>query len=210
MSIKAIFTVLKHSAPLLLVVLLTGAAWLLVITGYNVGHQIAKSQGDAALAALNERHQAELAASLSAAFESAKNSAKETRENQRRANQLAAELIDTQQQYRHTTDQLKQEIRRVSRAHASQRNHLSLGAEHVEPEWVRLYNAALGYTGANSDAVQRSGHSRRTDENAAATEAAGGGVTMPQLIENHVDNSEQCRAQAAQLTQLITLLEKRR
>lgn len=167
--------------------------------GYDEGYGLGKAQGDTDVSDLRRQYAEEKQRASDAALT-------QLRTEQGKGNELAAQLADTKETLRQTTDRLTGDITRVTKLY---RKALDAKPEPLPVAvftigFVRVWNTANGFV-STPDMPTPNG-SGRTPARASGTGTADdldSGVTQEQLLTNQVRNGERYGICRAQLTRLI-------
>lgn len=190
-------------AVALLLVAVSGGAYLLQRMSYGDGFTAGELAGKASVAELEKQHEK----ALSKAHEDARirTEALLTRlqTTQHQLNEIAGQLAFEQREYRETTDRLTGELARVTTQY---RRSLDAAPEPLPAcvftrDFVRLYDQATG-----AYPLPATGDPERAVAPSAATDSAwdlDSGIGQRAFLAHHIRYAEQCRSTAAQLNRLI-------
>ncbi|NMY85876.1 DNA-packaging protein [Pseudomonas proteolytica] len=177
--------------------------------GYDEGLARGRADGAAAVAAVEKKHAQEKQGLAEAAVEAAKKVVAELLAEKARGRALETELAETKASYRRTTDKLQGEIARVTtlyrRSLKAEPEALPVGV--FTTGFVRVWNEALNPVTAVPATSQPPGGTADSSGTAGAADQLDSRVSQPDILKNHVRNSEgyaSCRVQLKSLIEWYT------
>lgn len=177
--------------------------------GYDEGLARGRADGAAAVAVVEKKHAQEKQGLAETAVDATKKAVAELLDEQARGRALETELAESKASYRRTTDKLQGEIARVTtlyrRSLKAEPEALPVGV--FTTGFVRVWNEALNSGTAVPTTSQPPGGTIDPSGTAGAADQVDSRVTQPDILKNHVRNSEgyaSCRVQLKSLIEWYT------
>jgi hypothetical protein len=175
--------------------------------GYDQGYAMAQGEGKTAITKLRLEFSQEQQRIAEATAKAATKALENLHAEQDRGDQLATQLADAKAKFRKTTDQLNEEIARVTTLY--RRNLESppepLPAGVFTVGFVRVWNSANGInTSMHAQQTQQAPSGAATaPDGTGAADSLDSGVTQPLVLANQIRNGELHSSCRAQLNRLI-------